>query len=535
MSAVDDHYRPGAQSGGDLTALGDPTALEEFGAPLFPSPSVAERFTYLRRNAGALALCSLVSFGCLGLSQVNFMATSPWLLLYLPFFALTTVYFLASLWVNGFGRSFRLREHEQVVAAWQPAVHPSVDVFLPVCGEPLAVLHNTWHHVRLLAHRYPGTVRPMVLDDSASAEVRELAASFDFDYTTRPDRGWFKKAGNLRHGFARSDGDFILILDADFCPSADLLDELLPYLAADPRIGIVQSPQHFRVLSTGQNWIERGAGAIQELFYRNVQVSRQHHGAAICVGSCAVYRRAALDEIGGTALIEHSEDVHTGFALGAAGWKLRYVPLVLATGLCPDNLTAFYRQQYRWCTGSLSMMTSPAFWRTKLRPVARLCYASGFLHYIQTAASVFMAPLVPLTLLFALPHQMRFENSLLALPAILYTTVVFPRWHRCRYGLEAWAAKLVCCWAHVFAITDLLRRRPEGWQPTGAASSGSGRHRLRLGLIGWSGSTALLWLCAATWRMCTLRPEDFLLLTVSGVGYTATVIRALIPPSRPAP
>ncbi|MFC1420732.1 glycosyltransferase family 2 protein [Streptacidiphilus cavernicola] len=499
-------------------------------APLFPAPSVAERFTYLRRNAGVLALCSFVSFGCLAVSQIHFMGTSRWLLAFLPFFAMTALYYLASLWVNTFGRGFRLSAHEEVAAAWQPDVHPSVDVFLPVCGEPLPVLRNTWHHVRLLAHRYPGPVRPLVLDDSASAAVRKLAAEFGFDYTTRPNRGWFKKAGNLRHGFAHSDGDFILILDADFSPSADLLDEMLPYLAADPRIGIVQSPQHFRVLREQQNWIERGAGAIQELFYRSVQVSRQHHGAAICVGSCAVYRRAALDEIGGTALIEHSEDVHTGFALGAAGWKLRYIPLVLATGLCPDNLTAFYRQQYRWCTGSLSMMTNPAFWRTRLRPVARLCYLSGFMHYLQTAVSVFMAPLVPLTLLLALPHQVSFRCSLLALPALLYTTVVYPWWHRCSYRLEAWSARLICSWAHVFAITDLLRRRPEGWQPTGAASSRGGQDRLRTGLAAWSGSTALLWLSAAVWRLCTLRPEDFLLLTVSGLAYAATVFRALIPP-----
>jgi cellulose synthase (UDP-forming) len=519
MSAVDDNPHPPASA--SLTA-----------APLFASPSVAERFTYLRRNAGALALCSVVSFGCLGVSQVNFMATSPWLFVYLPFFAMTAVYFLASLWVNTFGRGFRLTEHEKVVAAWRPTAYPSVDVFLPVCGEPLPVLRNTWHHVRLLARRYPGTVQPLVLDDSGSDEVRELAGEFGFGYTSRPDRGWFKKAGNLRHGFANSDGDFILILDADFSPSADLLDELLPYMAADPRIGIVQSPQHFRVLPR-QNWIERGAGAIQELFYRNVQVSRQHHGAAICVGSCAVYRRSALDEIGGTALIEHSEDVHTGFALGAVGWKLRYVPLILATGLCPYNLTAFYRQQYRWCTGSLSMMTSRAFWRTRLRPVARLCYTSGFLHYLQTAVSVFMAPLIPLTLLYALPHQMRFENSLLALPAILYTTVVYPWWHRCSYRLEAWAARLICCWAHVFAITDLLRRKPEGWRPTGSAAAGSRQHRLRIGLLVWSGGTALLWLGGAAWRLCTLRPEDFLLLTVSGLGYAATVARALIGPANP--
>jgi cellulose synthase/poly-beta-1,6-N-acetylglucosamine synthase-like glycosyltransferase len=526
MSVVDDNTRPPTS----VSTTRAPGALVPAQASLPLPPSMSERFLYLRRNAGVLAVCSVISFACLSVTQVQFLSSSPWMLVYLPFFAMTVVYFLVSLWVNTFGSGFRLREHEKVVARWRPTVHPSVDVFLPVCGEPLPVLRNTWSAVQSLADRYPGPVRPFVLDDSASPEVAELAAEMGFRYSTRANRGWFKKAGNLRHGFGLTDGDFILILDADFAPCPDLLDELLPYMAAEPRLGIVQSPQYFRV-QRGQNWIERGAGAVQELFYRNVQVSRQHFGAAICVGSCAVYRRAALSEIGGTALIEHSEDVYTGFELGAHGWKLRYVPLVLATGLCPNELTPFYRQQYRWCTGSLSMVIRPAFWRTKLRLLARLCFVSGFLYYLQTAVFTFVAPMVPITLLLLMPHQMRFEDSLLAAPGLVYVGLVYPWWHRCSYRLEAWAVRLVCGWAHVFAIADLLRRRPEGWQPTGAATARGTQRRLRVGMVCWSGGTAVVWLTAALWRMCTLRPEDFLLLTIAGLGYAATVSRALVAPS----
>jgi cellulose synthase (UDP-forming) len=63
------------------------------------------------------------------------------------------------------------------------------------------------------------------------------------------------------------------------------------------------------------SWLQRGAGATQELFYRWIQPSRDRAGAPICVGTCAVYRLAALASVGGFAQIEHSEDVHTGILL----------------------------------------------------------------------------------------------------------------------------------------------------------------------------------------------------------------------------
>ena len=101
---------------------------------------------------------------------------------------------------------------------------------------------------------------------------------------------------------------------------------MLPYFAADRSLGIVQSPQYFHTEGR-MSWVQRGAGTVQELFYRLVQVSRDRHDGAICVGSCAIYRRTALASNGGTTLIGHSEDVHTGFDLRRAGWGLRYFPV----------------------------------------------------------------------------------------------------------------------------------------------------------------------------------------------------------------
>lgn len=515
-----------------------PDLAADAGGVLPVPPDDAEKFGYARRRVWILTGSSLISFSCLTLSQFRLARSTPWLWAYLPLLGFGVLYYLISLRVNAFSRDFNVREHRRLVASGRLHPHPTVDVFLPVCGEPIDVLRNTWIHVDAMVRAYPGTAVPLVLDDKNDPRCAELARELGFRYGSRPDRGWCKKAGNLRFGFENSDGKYILILDADFAPRADMLDELVPYLESDPRLAIVQSPQFFRILDQ-QNWIERGAGAVQELFYRSVQVSRQGNDGAICVGSCALYRRTALAQNGGTTLIEHSEDVHTGFDLRRLGWDLRYVPVALSTGLCPDTVQAFQNQQYRWCSGSLSLLLSKKFWQAKLRPVTRMCYMSGFFYYVHTALFTFVGPMVPITLLLLLPERINLANTGLVVPSLIYATVIFPAWHRCSYRLEAWATRMMYGWAHVFAIWDLICRRQKAWQPTGAATSGGGStsgggrkslDRFRACVTTWGGGTALIWVGAALWRMLSRSPVDYGLVLAGGLFYALTVARVLIPP-----
>lgn len=493
-------------------------------------PSDHEKYSYTRRYLWVLTISSLISFCCLVVSQLTLAASTPWMWAYMPLLFFTIVYYLISLRVNGFTRDFDLKAHKTLVREWRPEVYPSVDVFLPVCGEPIEVLHNTWTHVRALADRYPGVCVPFVLDDGASPELAAMAADFGFRYGTRPNRGWFKKAGNLHFGFGQTDGKYILILDADFTPRSDLLEEMLPYMEEDDRIAIVQSPQYFRVLDS-QNWIERGAGAVQELFYRSVQVSRQGSDGAICVGSCAVYRRAALETNGGTTLIEHSEDVHTGFDLRRLGWDLKYIPIALSTGVCPDTSGSFFNQQYRWCSGSMSLLGSRKFWDAKLKFSSRLCYMSGFFYYIHTAVFTLAVPVIPIVLLLKMPDKLQYETLLPILPSIIYTTVIFPMWHKAPYRLEAWAARSMYGWAHLFAIWDILRKNRMGWQPTGSAGAKKNKtRRFWIGMWVWSGGTALLWCCLAVYRMFSMYPPDFILIFSSALFYALVVGRVLVQP-----
>ena len=260
----------------------------------------------------------MASFPLLLFSQTRLMLQFHWFWLYVPFVIMGALFLALPMITDGLARGFDFKEHQRLVDAWRPEKYPSVDVFLPVCGEPVDVVRNTWKYVAEMSRHYQGTVTAYVLDDSASSELKAMAREFGFAYARRPNRGWFKKSGNLWFGFQVSYGDYILLLDADFAPRHDLLNEALPYMEDDPKIGIVQTPQFFRI-TDDQSWVERGAGAVQELFYRSIQTARSRKGGSICVGSCAIYRRAALKENLGMTLAEHSEDVLTGFDLNRIG------------------------------------------------------------------------------------------------------------------------------------------------------------------------------------------------------------------------
>jgi cellulose synthase (UDP-forming) len=486
---------------------------------------------YWQRRAPVLIV------GGLGALLVTLIATTRLTLVehsFAPYFVVVialAVVGLAAIWGHASRVSTSRAAHRALVDWWAPAYWPTVDVWLPICNEPREVLLNTWKHIAAL--EWPGMLKVTVLDDGGDPEVAALAEGFGFTYLCRPNRGWMKKSGNLQFAYQQTSGAFVSIFDADFCPRPDFLLELMPYFD-DPALGIVQSPQYFDV-TMNQGWLQRGAGAVQELFYRGIQPGRDAHGAAVCVGTNAIYRRAALDSNGGTTIIGHSEDVHTGFDLARNGWTLRYVPVILATGVCPADVSSFFRQQYRWCVGSMSLVTSKKFWDAKLSLRARACYLGGFGYYAATAIAVLIGPAVPLALLLWFPELIHLRNYVLLTPIFLWRFVMFPRWHRCRYGLEAWTVSLIYGWAHLFALIDVARGRPMGWRPTGSAGGRELRDRILIGaLVLWSGVLSVTWLVIAGVRDLDMDGAhlNFVPMMALGAFSVAVVARAFTPVAR---
>jgi cellulose synthase/poly-beta-1,6-N-acetylglucosamine synthase-like glycosyltransferase len=344
---------------------------------------------------------------------------------------------------------------------------PLVDIYLPCCKEPLEILENTYKYVSQLD--YPN-FKVHVLDDGGLESVKRLAEAYNFNYMSRDNKPHLKKAGNLRYAFARTEGDFFVIYDADFCPRTDFLRETLPYMKKYEDIAIVQSPQFFRP-SKDQTWVEQGASATQELFYRVVQVNRDRWNAAICVGSNAVYRRAALAEVGGTAEIGHSEDVHTGFYAATRGWRLKYIPLGLACGVSPDTPQAFFSQQMRWCAGSTTLLTNPDFWKSRLSVIQKICFLSGMMYYTAAALMTFLVPLPGLLMIWLNPGLVMWFNFAYAFPSLIYSVIIFRLWSRQMYNFNVNFVFVIQQYAYLMAVKDRILGTTASWVPSGDTQS----------------------------------------------------------------
>ena len=311
------------------------------------------------------------------------------------------------------GAMFRARDVQRDGLTGHPEKWPvyldgsvtSIDVFITTYGESVEVIRRT----ALAAVAMRGEHLTWILDDGRSDEVRDLAAEVGARYVRRLSSGG-AKAGNVNHALSISNGQFFAIFDADFVPKPDFLVETVPFFSNE-QVAFVQTPQTYGNL---HNVISRGAGYMQSVFYRFIQPGRNRFNAAFCVGTNVIFRRVAVDDVGGIYTDSKSEDVWTSLKLHEAGWRTIYIPMVLAVGDAPDTVEAYTKQQLRWATGGFEILLThnPLSRRRKLNLDQRV-------QYLVTAA-FYLSGICPLLLLLVPPLEIYFDLR----PMNLSTTIV---------------------------------------------------------------------------------------------------------------
>jgi cellulose synthase (UDP-forming) len=301
-------------------------------------------------------------------------------------------------------------------AAVRPPATPgrAVDVYVCTYDESPEVVAATLAGCRALT--YPHTT--YLLDDGRRPEMQELARIAGARYLTRPDNS-HAKAGNINAALPRTEGELILMLDADHVPMPDALDAMVGYFD-DERVALVQSPHDFFNHDSVQHYVV--GRHEQSLFYRVVCPGKNRHGAAYWCGSAAVLRREALLEIGGVATETIAEDFHTTIRLLRHGWTSRYHDEILVQGLAPHDLDGYLLQRDRWARGNLAVFTLPEspLRARELRPLQRLSYFVSLAAYLAPPMRLLLLATLGLVLWTgALPMKV----SILALAALWLPSV----------------------------------------------------------------------------------------------------------------
>jgi cellulose synthase (UDP-forming) len=273
-------------------------------------------------------------------------------------------------------------------------LQPSIDVFITVYGEPIEIVLETIRAARevQVAHK------TWVLDDGDSDALRAVCAEEGVGYLRRPVHD-HAKAGNINAALKRTDGEFVVIFDADHVPSPDFLIRALPHMH-DPMVAFVQTPQAF---PSAHGLVATGSAESQRIFYELVLPGKNYFNAVFCVGTNVIFRRAALEQIGGMYTESNSEDIWTSIELHRRGWRSVFVPETLARGLAPDSLLSYFKQQFRWAYGAFEVLLRGGLFRRKgLTVDQRFQYLLAGVNYLLSVAALILMCLPAVYLLFGL-------------------------------------------------------------------------------------------------------------------------------------
>jgi cellulose synthase (UDP-forming) len=345
--------------------------------------------------------------------------------------------------------------------------HPQVDIFVTVVNEPLAILRRTL--IGCLNQDYPDDrYRVYVLDDGQRAEIQALAASLNCGYIRRADRQ-HAKAGNLNHALQETSGEIIAIFDVDHVPTSGFLKDTVGFFQ-DEQVAFVQTPHHFYNPDVFQKnlQLEGTLKNEQALFYRVLQAGRDAHNSAFFAGSCGLFRRRVLLEIGGFRTETVTEDIHTSMVIHAKGYRSCYLNKVLAAGLMPESFESSMKQRIRWATGHVQIFfqTNP-FTMRGLTLHQRIGYFASIFYFLHGLPRVvcLIAPLC--ALLFGIipvtadvPTLINFFGSYYAATLVMLRTV--SRGTRNAFWSDVYetAGSVALTWAALKTAVRPWKKRP---------------------------------------------------------------------------
>ncbi len=272
---------------------------------------------------------------------------------------------------------------------------PLVGIIIPTCGEPVPMVLRTV--LSVVKQDYPARARVIVVsDDGHDPELRAALVGLGVHYHSPPDR-WAPgragapKSGNLNSALAYllvhfPDVCYIETRDADDEVGSDLfLRQAVGQLEFDPGLAFVQTVKEAQV-SAGDPFCNFDAQ-----FYRSQMFTRNAANAVFPCGSGLLWRRRALEDIGGFPTWNLVEDFQSGVEALRRGWRGCYIPIVGAVGQhSPEDVPNVIKQRGTWAIDSVRLMV---WGKTKgLSFRQRLAFTETLFFYLHSFTTLVYVP-----------------------------------------------------------------------------------------------------------------------------------------------
>jgi cellulose synthase/poly-beta-1,6-N-acetylglucosamine synthase-like glycosyltransferase len=355
---------------------------------------------------------------------------------------------------------------------------PFVTVQLPIYNE-LYVVERLIDAAAALDY-LRSRLQIQVLDDSDDATTTIAQARVEYhrkrgvniELCRRADRHGFK-AGALAAALRSATGEFITIFDADFVPPRAYLQQTLPHLIQDPRVGLVQA--RWGHLNADYSPLTRAqAIALDGHFVIEQRVRSAQQWFMNFNGTAGVWRRACIESAGGWRADTLSEDLDLSYRAQLAGWKFLFLSDVAAPAELPPQIHAAKRQQFRWAKGSTQCLVRFAVrLATAPAPIAKrfegLAHLAGYV--FQTLMLLMLLALVPLTLTRTpFPAFLAYFSLASFGPPLLYTLsqrALYPNWRaRMKYFPLLLLLGIGLSFNNTLAVVDALLGRPSTFRRT---------------------------------------------------------------------
>lgn len=195
----------------------------------------------------------------------------------------------------------------------------------------------------------------IVINDGSTDRTKEIAEELLKKYPKLKliDKKNTGKGDSLNTGIKMAKGELIVVVDADSYPSKDSFSKMTGFFD-DEKIGAATC---VFIPRNKEKFLEK----MQFIEYNIIAFTRKLLGYVDAIyvtpGPLAMYKKTALEKVGGFDTKNMTEDIEIAWRLTKAGYKIRMCLSTNATTTAPNKLKDWYRQRRRWGVGGIQCIS----------------------------------------------------------------------------------------------------------------------------------------------------------------------------------